>query len=211
VPTVVGVGGVGAVSTDFQSFGTNITFTPSLIEKDRLRLQVSPSVTEPDGTNTVNGIPGISGTSIFTTVDLREGQWMAIGGLLQDDLEGAKNRMPFFGDIPVLGIFLSERGTKRTETEIVIFVSPELVHPLEAEEVPLILPGMEITEPTDWDFFFMGRHQGRQGYHYRSTVWLEQQDRIVQAHHEAVKEARRMAKYQHCEKCYIYGDHGFSY
>jgi pilus assembly protein CpaC len=211
VPTVVGVGGVGAVSTDFQSFGTNITFTPFLIEKDRLRLQVSPSVTEPDGTNTVNGIPGISGTSIFTTVDLREGQWMAIGGLLQDDLEGAKNRMPFIGDIPILGTFFSERGTKRTETEIVIFVSPELVHPLEAEEVPLILPGMEITEPTDWDFFFWGRHQGRQGYHYRSTVWLEQQDRIVQAHQEAMKEARRMSKYQNCEACYIYGDHGFSY
>lgn len=211
VPTVVGVGGVGAVSTDFQSFGTNITFTPYLIEKDRMRLQVSPSITEPDGTNEVNGIPGISGTSIFTTVDLREGQWMAIGGLLQDDLEGAKNRMPFIGDIPILGTFFSERGTKRSETEIVIFVSPELVHPLEAEEVPLILPGMEVTEPTDWDFFFWGRHQGRQGYHYRSTVWLEQQDRIVQAHQEAVKEARRMSKYQHCEKCYIYGDHGFSY
>lgn len=211
VPTVVGVGGVGAVSTDFQSFGTNVTFTPFLIEKDRIRLQVSPSITEPDSSNTVNGIPGISGTSIFTTIDLREGQWMAIGGLVQEDQEGGKTRKPFIGDIPILNTFFSQRNTLREEQEIVIFVSPELVRPLEAEEVPLILPGMDITEPTDWDFFFLGRHQGKQGYHYRSTVWLEQQDRIIQAHREAMKDARQLAKYQECEACYVYGDHGFSY
>ncbi len=210
VPTVVGVGGVGAVATDFQSFGTNITFTPYLLDTDRIRLTVSPSVTEPNGTTAVNGIPGISGTTIFTTIDLREGQWMAIGGLISEDLEGAKNRSPVLGEIPFISTLFSRRGIKRDEREIVILVSPELVHPLEAEEVPLILPGMEITEPTDFQFFVEGKYQGTPGYHYRSTMWPEQRERIVQARREAKKEARRMARYQDAEAFYVYGDHGFS-
>lgn len=210
VPTVVGVGGVGAVATDFQSFGTNITFTPYLLDKDRIRLTVSPSVTEPDGTNAVNGIPGINGTTIFTTIDLREGQWMAIGGLISEDLEGAKTRSPVLGEIPFISTLFSSRGIKRDEREIVILVSPELVHALEAEEVPLILPGMEITEPTDFEFFVKGKYQGTPGYHYRSTMWPEQRERIIQARYEAKKEARRMARYQDAEAFYVYGDHGFS-
>ena len=210
VPTVVGVGGVGAVSTDFQSFGTNVTFTPYLLDKDRIRLSVAPSITEPDGTNEVNGIPGISGTTIFTTVDLREGQWMAIGGLVMEDLEGETVFTPVLGEIPFFRTLFSERGTKRTETEVIIFVSPELVHPLEAEEVPLILPGMEITEPTNWEFFVKGNIQGTPGYHYRSTVWPEQRNRIMHAKHVALKEARRQARYQNCESFYVYGGHGFS-
>ena len=210
VPTVVGVGGVGAVSTDFQQFGTNITFTPFLLDKDRIRLTVAPSITEPDGTNAVNGIPGISGTTIFTTVDLREGQWMAIGGLISEGVEGSYNRTPVIGEIPFFRTLFSQRGSQRDERELVIFVSPELVHPLEAEEVPLILPGMEITEPTNYEFFLRGNYQGKPGYHYRSTVWPEQRERIMYAKKQAAKEARRSARYQNCESFYIYGSHGFS-
>lgn len=210
VPTVVGVGGVGAVATDFQQFGTNITFTPQLIDKDVIRLQVAPSVTEPDGSNTVSGIPGISGTTIFTTVDLREGQWMAIGGLISEGIEGNYDRTPVIGEIPFFRTFFSERATLRDERELIIFVGPELVHPLEAEEVPLILPGMEITEPTNWEFFAEGKYMGTPGYHYRSTVWPEQRERIMDAKHAAMTEARKMARYQNCEACYMYGNHGFS-
>ena len=210
VPTVVGVGGVGAVATYFQQFGTNLTFTPFLLDKDRIRLTVAPSVTEADGSNTVNGIPGISGTTIFTTVDLREGQWMAIGGLISEGIEGGYTRTPLIGEIPFLRTFFSGRSTLRDERELIIFVSPELVHPLEAEEVPLILPGMEITEPTNWEVFVKGQYMGTHGYHYRSTVWPEQRERIMHAKHMAMKEARRHARYQNCEAFYLYGSHGFS-
>ena len=81
---------------------------------------------------------------------------------------------------------------------------------LEAEEVPLILPGMEITEPTNWELYVKGSIMGRPGYHYRSTVWPEHRERIMHAKHEAMKEARRQARYQNCEAFYVYGGHGFS-
>lgn len=210
VPTVVGVAGVGAVSTDFQSFGTQLFFTPQLIEKDRIRLQVTPSFSTVNQSNTVNGIPGLDSRSVTTTVDMREGQWLAIGGLLQDEQSGNKNRFPQLGDIPGLGVLLSSRATNRDETELMFFISPEIIRPLEAEEAPLILPGMEITEPTDWDFFVSGYYEGKPGYHHRSTVWPIQRFRIWQARKEARQEARRLVKYQQSEAFYVYGDCGFS-
>ena len=135
---------------------------------------------------------------------------MAIGGLISEGIEGAYNRTPVIGEIPFFRVLFSRRATLRDERELIIFVSPELVHPLEAEEMPLILPGMEITEPTNFEFFAKGQYMGTPGYHYRSTVWPEQRERIMHAKHVAMKEARKMARYQNCEAFYLYGSHGFS-
>jgi pilus assembly protein CpaC len=95
---------------------------------------------------------------------------------------------------------------KRNETELLVLVSPELVHPLEAEEAPAILPGMEVTEPTDCAFYFGGRIEGRTSCDHRSTVWPVS----VQQALDARREAKRRGTYQACENYYIEGEHGFS-
>ena len=93
-----------------------------------------------------------------TTVDLRVGQWLAIAGLLEDDQQGSKARVPFVGDIPIIGAAFGQTSVARQETELIILVSPELVHPMDARETPLILPGMEIAEPGDTSFFLGGAY-----------------------------------------------------
>jgi len=210
VPTVVGVGGVGAVSTAFQGFGTQLTFTPTLIDKDRLRLQVVPTFSQLNNNASVNGIPGLSTRSVSTTVDLREGQWLAIAGLIQDNQSGDKSRVPLVGDIPILDVFFSNKSVRREETELIILVGPEIVHPMETEEMPLILPGMEITEPGDFDFFLFGHYEGRPHRDHRSTVWPLQRFRIREAQLKALKQAKLHPRYQVTEKYYVRGDHGFS-
>jgi len=210
VPTVVGVDGVGAATTDFRSFGTIVNFTPTLLDKDRFRLQVNTSVSGVNEGNSVNGIPGLDTRSVTTTVDLREGQWLAVAGLIQDEQSGSNTRAPYLGDLPILKAIFGNREVQRAETELVILVSPELVHPLEAKEVPLILPGMEVTEPNDWDFFFHGYYEGRPNCHHRSTVWPLARDRFVEAKHKAAREAKLQSRYQRCEQYYIQGQHGFS-
>jgi len=206
VPTVVGVQGVGAVSTSFQNFGTQITFTPTVLDKDRIRLQVTPIVSSPDKGLSVNGIPGLTARSVDTTVDLREGQWLAIAGLIQDQQEGSKVRVPGIGDIPYVDLIFSNRHVKRDETELLVLVSPELVHPLEPEEAPLVLPGMEVTEPSDWAFFLAGDWEGRPNRDYRSTVAPVAARQAI----EGRREAMRSPAYQATENRYIQGPHGFS-
>lgn len=206
VPTVVGVEGVSAVTTNFRGFGVQLTFTPTVLDKDRIRLQVAPSFSSLNAENTVDGIPGLDTRAVATTVELREGQWLAIAGLLQDQQTGTKVRVPFLGDIPVIGAFFSKTEVRREETELIILVGPELIHPFEAEVVPLILPGMEVTEPGDVAFFVGGRYEGHPDCQHRSTVWPIHQRWML----EARGYAKHRAHYQASESYYVQGKHGFS-
>ncbi len=207
VPVVVGVEGAAAATTNFRSFGTQLAFTPTVLDKDRIRLHVTPSISSVNADNAVEGIPGLDTRAVTTTVDLRAGQWLAIAGLLQDQQAGSKARVPFLGDVPVLDSFFSNKEVRREETELIVLVSPELVHPLEAEEAPQILPGMEVTEPGDLAFFAAGNIEGRPKCEHRSTVWPNVQREILRSH----LSGRRRIGYQQTERYYIQGDHGFSH
>ncbi len=208
VPTTVGVDGVNAVSTAFHGFGTEVEFTPTVVDKDMIRLHVSTSFSSINGDTTVNGIPGLNRRAVDTNVDLREGQWLAIAGLIQDEQGGNRAAMPILGNIPVIGNLFSNQGATRVETELIVLVSPELVHPMEAEQVPLMLPGMEVTDPTDWDFFRRHMIEGYAGNDYRSTVWPE----VRAQQHGAVGHGLRgrIRGRLNSQRDYVSGDCGFS-
>jgi pilus assembly protein CpaC len=87
-----------------------------------------------------------------------------------------------------------------------VLVSPELVHPLEPEEAPLVLPGMEVTEPGNWAEFIVGDYEGKTACEHRGTVFPIDQQHL----REARIDAKREARYQRSENCYIEGPHGFS-
>ncbi len=203
VPTVVGVGGAQAATTTFKGFGTQLSFLPTVLDKDRIRLQVTPTFSTVNPALSVNGILGIDTQSVSTTVDMREGQVFAIAGLIQEQQRGDLNRVPFVGDLPLVGPLFSNKAVSRDETELIILISPELVHPMEAEDAPTVLPGMEVTEPGDLDFFFLNNIEGKPDVHHRSTVWYMQKKRIHQQQKDFIHQTKS-------DKYYINGDYGFS-
>jgi len=214
VPTAVGVGGIGAVSTSFRGFGTQLAFTPTVIDKDRIRLQVAPSFSSLNQNISVDNIPGLNTRAVLTTVDLREGQWLAIAGLIQDQQRAQRRSLPWIGDVPLVGAAFGDQDVNRDETELVVLVSPELVHPLEAEQVPLLLPGMEVTDPTDHDFYLHQQIEGHDGFGHRSTVWPRYKYELwkanVDAIHGAKQHFRTQADFNLQQQHYIVGDCGFS-
>ncbi|MGI8982913.1 MAG: pilus assembly protein N-terminal domain-containing protein [Pirellulaceae bacterium] len=165
VPTIVGSAGLNAVTTDFRAFGAIISFLPTVVDKDRIRLQVAPEFSQINSGLTVNGTPGLKVRAATTTVEMREGQTLAIAGLLEDSINANTA-----GDIPFLAKLIGKRGVTRAETELIILVTPELVHPMEPEEVPP-LPGFDVTEPTNSQFYWHGDIEGNPTMDYRSTVW----------------------------------------
>lgn len=165
VPTTVGVNGVGAVTTDFRAYGAIITFLPTVLDKDLIRLEVAPEFSQIDRKNTVNGTPGLRTRAVTTTVEMREGQTLAIAGLLDDSMTGNNQ-----GDLPIVNQIFGRRSLSRNETELIILVTPELVHPMEPEEVPP-LPGFDVTEPTNHEFYLKGHLEGRPTLEYDSTTW----------------------------------------
>ncbi|MCC9602737.1 pilus assembly protein N-terminal domain-containing protein [Stieleria sp. JC731] len=212
VPTTVGVNGVGAATTTFRGFGTELNFTPTVTDKDLVRLEVAPSFSTLNSDATVGGIPGLNLRRVETTVDLREGQWLAIAGLIQEEQGGQKTRVPYLGDLPMLGQLFSSRQTSRFETELVVLVSPELVHPLETDEVPLFLPGMHVTDPTDADFFARQMIEGYEGFDHRSTVWPEvAQQRLGQDPRTVTERIKTSVKRTLArQKAYLAGECGVS-
>jgi pilus assembly protein CpaC len=206
VPTIVGVSGASAATTQFRGFGAQLTFTPTVIDKDRIRLQVSPEFSQLNQANSVNGIPGLNTRAATTTVEMREGQWLAIAGLVQDEQTGTSSRIPFVGDVPVLRSVFGNKTVRRGETELIVLVSPELVHAIEPEELPPLLPGMEITEPNDLRFYLCGQLEGPPDCHHRSTVYPKYHDDIK----EARRDTRHGRRYQKCQDYYLSGPHGFS-
>ncbi|MBS0209221.1 MAG: pilus assembly protein N-terminal domain-containing protein [Planctomycetes bacterium] len=211
VPTaLVGAAGGLAATTSFQGFGTQIQFTPTVLDKDHIRLQVTPTFSEINSGNSVNGIPGLNTRSVFTTVDLREGQWLAIAGLLQDQMQSSKVRIPWIGDIPILGGLFSHVRAQRAETELVVLVSPELIHPLEPDQMPLILTGMEVTEPDDAALYLRQRWEGNPDVNHRSTVWPIYQQDNFDARLRACRAAKSQSGFMSTEQYYMSGPFGFS-
>lgn len=165
VPTIVGNVGLNAVTTDFRAFGAIISFVPTVVDKDRIRLQVAPEFSQINNQLSVGGTPGLNVRAATTTVEMREGQTLAIAGLLEDTYNSTS-----VGDLPFLSQIFGRRSANRNETELIILVTPELVQPMEPEEVPP-LPGFDVTEPTGGEFFLGGHIEGNPTRDNRSTVW----------------------------------------
>jgi pilus assembly protein CpaC len=197
VPVVGGFGGgAGLQGVQFVPFGVQLFFTPIITDRDRIRLTVNATVSTRDaatGSN-INGanVPGLNARSFSSTVELREGQTMAVAGLIQNNLGGDAIRVPWIGDLPVVGRFFGFQRISHGEQELVILVTPELVHPLEPRELPA-LPGSDIFEPGDMEFYLCGRIESRRMYDFRSPVMTD---------------IHRILSYRRCEQIYIIGPSG---
>jgi len=158
VPTIIGLG--GGQTTSFRGFGTSLLVTPTVIDRDLIRLNVVPEFSSLNQDNTVNGIPGTNVKRVQTTVELREGQTFAIGGLISRQTLTEVSRIPLLGDIPYIGSRLFHSKTaSEVETELLFLVTPEIVRPMEPDEVPPT-PPYYVTHPNDYDLFKYGRTEG---------------------------------------------------
>ena len=136
-PVVQGTsGGSAAVTIEFKEYGIRINFIPTITPRGTIHLQVAPEVSALDYTNsaTISGfqVPGITERRVNTEVELADGESFMIGGLLDKTTSDTFQKIPFIGDIPILGkLFQSELRTKN-DTELIVVVTPEIVSPFAA-------------------------------------------------------------------------------
>ncbi len=166
-------GGGTVVTIQFADFGAILQFIPHVLDGDTIRLDVEPVFSELNfstGTS-ISGttVPGINQRSARTVVELKEGQTLAIAGLLSTRTNATTNRVPALGDLPIVGPWFSQNNIETLETELVVLVTPELIDPLDPNQVPP-QPGDRVLEPNDWEFYFLGRIEGRTGHPHRATI-----------------------------------------
>ena len=178
IPIPVPQGGTfsGSITIEKWPFGVQLKFVPYIQEDELIRLDVQAKVSRPDPTLgvTVLGttVPGMNSREANTIVELRQGQTLAIAGLLQVTLEASTSRIPGLGDLPYIGPLFSKTRHEREERELLILVTPYLVRPMESCQVPP-LPGQDIKDPNDCEFYLLNRIEGRTGCSFRSTMGWE--------------------------------------
>lgn len=146
------------VSFAYQDFGVTLNFTPTIKSNGQIGLVVDTSSSElsPEGSITVGGVtlPGIKKRQAKTTVEIGTGMTLAIGGLIQEQTRAQVHRLPGLGDIPILGALFRSRDFIRSQTELVILVTPYLAQG--TKETPE-LPTDRMVFANDAEAIFLGR------------------------------------------------------
>jgi len=200
---IISSGGVGnnLQGVSFVPFGVQLEFTPFIQDRDVIRLQMNAEVSTRDeslGTTIGGGgggtqVSGLNSRNFSTTVQLRSGQTIAVAGLLQTNYGASTDRVPFWGDLPIIGATGGVNRTSSGEQELVILVTPHLVAPVDAcKQLPL--PGADTYEPTDIEFFIANRLESRRSQDYRASVRTD---------HARQKRAEHC-----CPELYMIGDVG---
>jgi pilus assembly protein CpaC len=163
VPIPIAQGGAfGSITVEYKKFGVGLAFTPTVLGPDRIHLKVAPEVSRPDFTfgTEIDGtiVPAFNTRRVATNVVLSHGQTFVIAGLLNEDLREQYAQYPLLGQIPILGNLFRSAKFEKTETELLILVTPELAKPIGSEPAPL--PTDHFIEPSEVDFYLFGRLEG---------------------------------------------------
>jgi pilus assembly protein CpaC len=132
-----GSGGAGsAITIMFKEYGVRLNFIPTITPRGTIRLQVAPEVSALDFADAVEisgfQVPAITTRKVKTEIELADGQSFVIGGLLDNTESETFSKIPFLGDIPILGKFFQSMQKTKANTELIVIVTPEIVAPIPA-------------------------------------------------------------------------------
>ena len=148
----------GAITIQYKPFGVELNFTPVVVDGDVINLTINAAVSSIDTAVTFEAdgfsVSGFKRRETSTTVEMRDGESFAIAGLLQDDFRNANGQVPWLGDVPILGALFRSADYQRSQSELVIIVTPHLVTPVNGEA--LALPTDRIRIPTERELFLFG-------------------------------------------------------
>ncbi|MGZ5985367.1 MAG: type II and III secretion system protein family protein, partial [Caulobacteraceae bacterium] len=163
--SATGSGGVPTLTVEFKQYGVGLAFTPTIRQDGLINLVVNPEVSAIDASTSINtgivSVPGLKVRRAHTTVELRDGESFTIAGLLKDDYQNDIRQFPWLGEVPVLGMLFRSTDFQRSETELVIVVTPHLVVPRKG---PAATPLDHFVPPSDIELFLIGQQRGSGEY-----------------------------------------------
>jgi len=140
VPVVQGGQNVGVVTIQFRPFGVRLEFTGYVGKDDVIRLHVQPEVSTLDFSNAaiISGftVPALSTRRAETEIELKNGQSFGIAGLLDNRAQVQLSKIPGIGDIPILGNLFKSHSISRSNSELVVLVTPHVVDPVKLNTPP---------------------------------------------------------------------------
>lgn len=158
-PVPIGQDDDDSITIQFKEFGVSLAFTPTVLNAGRISMRVRPEVSDLSDKGAIKldslVIPALSTRRAETTVELGSGQSFAIGGLISNSTRNNLDKVPGLGDLPVLGPLFRSTRFQRSESELVIIVTPYLVAPVGGAQLATPRDGLE--DPSDLQRLVDGR------------------------------------------------------
>lgn len=161
--------GDDGITIEYREFGVQLKFLPVVLGSGKINVKLNIAVSELVNSNSIGIstdettasfiVPSLNKRSASSTIELHEGQSIAIAGLINDRLREIVTKFPGLGELPVLGALFRSNEFVNNETELLIMVTPHLAKPLNGDKVRL--PTDSFVEPSDMEFYLMGRLEGR--------------------------------------------------
>lgn len=152
--------GLGQTAIEFREFGVSIEAVAVVLGDGRVRLDISPEVSDLDFTNgvTLDGIriPGLTTRRVNTQAEMKFGETLVLGGLISKRRIGSTTKVPFLGELPVVGAAFSRKRYEDAETELLVMVTPMPAAPYQPGECPPPAPGESSSDPTDKELYWHG-------------------------------------------------------
>jgi pilus assembly protein CpaC len=164
------------VTIEYKEFGVALRFTPVVLSDGKISLRVAPSVSDIASSSTIPSgivgadfiVPNLTTRKLETTVQLYDGQTLALAGLLQDSLRESVSKVPGLGDLPIIGALFRSTSYLQDKTDLLIAVTPHLVKA--NKEGTLRFPGENVNPPNRFEFYLEGRLEGRRSPNEASTL-----------------------------------------
>ncbi|MBU67145.1 MAG: hypothetical protein CL858_17070 [Cupriavidus sp.] len=156
---------LGTTTIQFKPFGIGLTVSPTVIARDRIALKVAPEASDLDPSRgiSINGasVPAIVTRRADTTVELGDGESFVIGGLVSRNTVSNVDKIPFLGDLPIIGSFFKNLNFHQEDRELMIVVTPHLVQPLAKDSqaaANVANDGRTSASPNVWGRFVLGEY-----------------------------------------------------
>lgn len=154
--------GLNQISIEYKKFGTQVDFLPIVLGNGNIRLEVRPRVSSLDPSNAVSlvgatePIPGLVVREVDTAVEMKAGQTFALAGLIQRQTEAVNRGLPYFSDLPIIGVPFRRMREEVNEVELLILVTPEFIDAMDPHQVPPCYPGAGTMSPDNCELYWGG-------------------------------------------------------
>jgi pilus assembly protein CpaC len=138
IPVLQGGANSGAVTVQFREFGIKLIFTPIITENRTIKMHLKQEVSQLDFADgvTISGftIPALSTRRAETDVEMGEGQSFVIAGLVSNQETDTYSKIPILGSLPIFGSLFKSRDEKKSRTDLIVLVTPEVTVPLNSTD-----------------------------------------------------------------------------
>jgi pilus assembly protein CpaC len=151
------------ITIEYKKYGVGLNFTPTVLDNDMIAMKVNPEVSQLDFSQTVvigsYVVPALLVRRMSTHLELKDGQTFALAGLLYDNSRALINKFPLLGSIPILGTLFRSEQFQKSQTELVVLVTPHIVKPMAQGTAKL--PTDVYVDPSDVQFYLFGCLEGK--------------------------------------------------